>query len=135
MSSQWLKDTARSAAASSGSWIVQNPLAAGAIVLFLIAALGGWGRAIERGRMADGILKAAADNTAKLKAVEKELLAVQAEVERLKGKVDQADRRVAESRKRLEEARRIARAEFRAPGNDPELLARYRALGFRGRVK
>ena len=136
MAPQWLRDGAKRAAASSGSWIALNPLATALIaVLILVAALGGWGRAIERGRMADGILKSAADNTAKLRQAQAAAEVAQRQVEELQERVRQADRSLAESRRKLEEARRIARGPFRKPTTGGELLDRYRALGYRGRVK
>lgn len=136
MGSQWLKDAAKNAAASSGSWIARNPLATALIAaLILVAVLGGWGTAIERGRMADGILKEAADNTAKLRQAQAAAEVAQRQVEELQARVLQADRNLADSRRKLEEARRIARGPFRKPATGGELLDRYRALGYRGRAK
>lgn len=124
-----------SAIRSLGSWIVLNPLLAGFIVLLLIGALAGWGRAIERGRAADGYLKKAQEETEKLGRIKIEAESAQRKVEELKGKIIESDRKLSESRKKLEEARKIARVEFKAPATDGEVVARYRVLGYRGRVR
>ncbi len=129
------KDAARSAVRFSGSWIARNRLAAGLIALLLIAALAGWGTAIERGRAADGYLKKAAEDTLRLRKFQAEAETAQRHVEILQGKVRESDRRLAESRRRLEEARRIAQAGFKPPATGAELLGRYQALGYRGRLK
>jgi hypothetical protein len=130
------KGIVQSAALSLGSWIAQSPFVAALIAFLILAvALGGWGRAFERGRMADGILQAAADNTAKLVKAQEEIGQYRLRVDLLQEEIRTADRKVAESRRKLEEARRVARKEFIPPAGRGELLRRYQALGYRGRGK